>query len=205
MASRLATYLPNWKVAVILSSMESMAKDPQDARDQLAAADDVRDRLAAGLRMPSELLPVLAAAIAVQIGAAGAGIAEQTVGGVGVVLAGLAIFLIASAWLLQRFRQINGVRVDGLASHVVLGSGATSTMAYLGAFAAATWAAFEAQWWLVALVSIAGGVAYALGARQWWRAYRNDPAAHAGGASPRLLAGLAVIACLGFGLLVVVG
>ncbi len=97
------------------------------------------------------------------------------------------------------------MRVDGLASRVVLGSGALSSTAYLGAFAAATWAAFGSVWWVVAVAAVAGGVAYALGARQWWHSYLKDPVAYARGASPRVLAALALVAAIGFAVLVVVG
>lgn len=168
-------------------------------------ADQARDRLAAGLRLPSGLHPALAVAVAVQVGAAGVGIAQQTAAGLALVLAGLAVFLMTAALSLHRFRVINGVRVDGLASQVVLGADATSSLVYLGSFAAATWAAFESVWWLVAVAAVAAGAGYALGARRWWHAYRSDPVAHAGGASPRLLASLAVIACLGFAALLVLG
>ena len=65
------------------------------------------------------------------------------------------------------------------------------------AFGAATWAAFESRWWLVAAAAAAGGIGYALGVVRWWHAYQHDPAAHAGGASPRALLALAVLACLG--------
>jgi hypothetical protein len=180
-------------------------RDPYDAGVELAAADQARERLAAGLRLPRGLHPVLAVAVAAQIGTAGFGIAKQSPVGLGVLLAGLALLLLVAALLLHRFRLINGVRVDGLASQVVLGTGTTSSLAYLSSLAAATWAAFESLWWLVAVVAVAGGVGYAFGAHHWWRAYRNNPVAHAGGASPRLLAALAVIACLGLAALLVVG
>ena len=149
--------------------------------------------------------PALACAVAVQIGTAAVGIAEQKAAGFGLLLAGLGVFLVVAAWLLHRFRRMNGVRVDGLAGRVVLGTGTTSSVAYLGGFAAATWAAFESQWWLVCLAGVIGGAGYALGARQWWDAYRADPATHARGASPYLLAVLALVAGLGFVVLLVVG
>lgn len=148
---------------------------------------------------------MLAIAVAVQIATAAVGIAEQSLGGLGLVLAGLAVFLMAAAGLLHRFRRINSVRVDGFASQLVLGAGTFSSLAYVGAFGAATWAAFERAWWLVALAAVLGGLGYAVGARQWWRAYRGDPAQHAGGVSPRVLAGLGVLALVGFAALVVVG
>ena len=52
---------------------------------------------------------------------------------------------------------------------------------------------------------MAAGVGYAFGTLRWWHAYRHDPAAHAGGASPRVLAALAVLACLGLVALLVAG
>jgi hypothetical protein len=178
-------------------------QNPYDQRMALVHADEARQRLTRGLRLPAGLYPVLTGAVAVQIGSAAYGIAAQTVAGLAVVLAGLAVFLATTALLLHRFRQINGVRVDGLASQVVLAAGASPSLVYLGAFAGGVWAAFESQWWLVAVAAVAGGIGCALGARHWWHAYRLDPVTHARGASPRMLGALAVVACLGFvGLLV---
>ena len=191
----------------ILSAMESnpVPQNPDDPRSVLAVADQARQRLAAGLRLPAGLHPALAAAVAVQVGTAAYGIAAQTAAGLAVALAGVAVFLGVAALTLYRFRRINGVRVDGLASQIVLGTGATSTLVYLGGFAAATWAAFESRWWLVAAAAVVGGVGYAFGALRWWHAYQHDPAAHAGGVSPRVLAALAVLACLGLVALLVTG
>jgi hypothetical protein len=178
---------------------------PDDPRSVLAVADQARRRLADGLRLPTGLHPVLAAAVAVQVGTAAYGIANHEAAGLVVALAGVAVFLGMAALTLYQFRRINGVRVDGLASHLVLGAGATSTMAYVGAFGAATWAAFDSRWWLVAAAAVAGGIGYALGALRWWHAYRHDSAAHAGGVSPRVLAALAVLACVGLVALLVGG
>jgi hypothetical protein len=191
----------------MLSIMESnpLRQHPDDPSAELAAADGARRRLAAGLRLPTGLHPALAAAVAVQVGTAAYGIATQTAAGLAVALGGVALFLGVAALVLHRFRRINGVRVDGLASQIILGTGAISTLAYAGALGAATWAAFESRWWLVAAAAVAGGVGYALGALRWWRAYRHDPAAHAGGASPRVLAVLAGCACVGLVALLVTG
>jgi hypothetical protein len=41
-------------------------------------------------------------------------------------------------------------------------------------------------------------VSYAFGTLRWWHVYRDDPSAHASGASPRVFAALAALACLGF-------
>jgi len=182
-----------------------MEQSPDDPRAALAVADQAGQRLAAGLRLPTGLHPALAAAVAVQVGTAAYGIASQTAAGLAVALGGVAVFLGVAAFMLYRFRRINGVRVDGLASQIVLGTGAMSTLVYVAAFVAAAWAAFESRWWLVAVAAVAGGVGYAFGVSRWWHAYRDDPAAHAGGASPRVIAALAVVACLGFIALLVAG
>ena len=180
-------------------------RDPSDASAALAAADLARDRLSSRLRLPAGFLPALGVAVTLQIGTAAVGIAQQTPAGMAVLGVGLVALLAVAAWALLRFRRINGVRVDGFASQVVLGTGAVATGAYVTAFVAATWAAFEGAWWLVVLAAVAGGVGYALGARQWWEAYRADPASHAGGASPRVLALLAATACVGLMVLLVAG
>jgi hypothetical protein len=148
---------------------------------------------------------VLAGAVAVQLGAAAYGIAAQTVAGLAVVLAGLVVFVGVAALMLHRFRRVNGVRVDGLTSQIVFAAGASASLVYLGAFAAGIWAAFASLWWLVALAAVAGGIGCALGVRRWWHAYQRDPAAHARGASPRVLGAFAVVACLGFAALMLFG
>lgn len=186
--------------------MESQTppRDPDHARADLAAADAARARLSGGLRLPEGLHPALAVAIALHLGTAAVGIAAQTAVGMVLLGAGLVAYFGVAGWALLQFRRINGVRVDGFASQIVLGTGVTASVTYVGAFVVATWAAFESQWWLVALASVAGGVGYALGARQWWRAYRTDPAAHATGSSPVVLALLALSAVAGMVVLVVV-
>lgn len=189
----------------MLSGMESRAtpQNPDDHVQAIAAAELASHRLADGLRLPTGFHPALASAVAVQIGAAACGVAAQSTTGLVVALAGAALFLGVAAWLLHRFRQVNGVRVDGLTSQVVMGTGAVATGIYVCALGAAMWAAFESQWWLVATTAALGGAGYALGARQWWQAYRHDPAVHAGGVSPRMLAVLAAVACLGLVVLLV--
>src|SRR5215218_8216018 len=111
-------------------------QNPDDPRSELAVADQARQRLAAGLRLPTGLHPLLAAAVAVQVGAGACGIAAQTTAGLAVALAGIAVLMGVAALLLHEFRRINGVRVDGLSSQIVLGTGGTSTLIYLGGFAA---------------------------------------------------------------------
>ena len=93
--------------------------------------------------------------------------------------------------------------MDGLASTIILGTGTTSTLVYMATFAAATWAAFESVWWLVVAAALVGGAAYAFSAQLWWRAYKQDPVARAGGASPLMLALFALAAGAGFVVLIV--
>ena len=183
----------------------SVHQDPGDPRSVLAAADQARQRLAAGLRLPAGLHPALGAAVAVQLGTAAYGTAAHTASGLVVAMAGVAVFLGAAVLALSQFRRVNGVRVDGLASQVALGAGATPALVYAAAFGAATWAAFESRWWLVGVAAVAGGAGYALAVLRWWHAYRHDPARHAGGASPRMLAVLAALACLGLAALLAAG
>src|SRR4051794_36194669 len=117
--------------------MESnpMAQNPDDPASVLAEAEQARRRLAAGLRLPVGLHPALAAAVAVQVGAAAYGIAAQTSAGLAVALAGVAVLMGVAALLLHQFRRINGVRVHGLSDQIVLGTGGTSTLVYLAGFA----------------------------------------------------------------------
>lgn len=185
--------------------MESMPlpQHSDDPSSVLAEAGRARDRLAHSLRLPRGFFPALALAVAVQVGAAAYGIAAQTADGLAVALAGVMVFLGCAALVLVRFRRINGVRVDGLVSTIILGTGTTSTLVYMGTFAAATWAAFGSRWWLVVTAAVVGGAGYSLSAFIWWRAYRTNPVEHAGGASPRTLALLALAAGVGFAVLLV--
>ena len=185
--------------------MES-SRDPEDPRTALAVADDARRRLTAGLRLPTGFYPVLATGIAVQVGAAAYGIAAQTVTGVAVALAGVAVFLGVAALLLHRFSRINGVRVDGLASQVVLAAGARASLVYLGALAVGIVAAFDSRWWLVAVAAVVS--------RSRLRARRPPlvarlparPGRPRRAAPPRGCSGvLAVVACLGCAALLVLG
>ena len=179
--------------------------DADEARASLAAADEARARLTSRLRLPAGLYPVLTIAVTLQLGTAAYGIAAQTLAGVGIALAGVAVLFGAAALLLHRFHRINGVTVDGLTSQLALTPGGPAMLAYIGALAAGIWAAFAGQWWIVALVAIAGGIACALGTRHWWRTYLAHPSTHARGASPLALALIAVAAGLGFAALVVFG
>ena len=152
-----------------------MPQDPDDRREALAGADEALRRLTAGIRLPVGLYLVLAAGVAVQLGAAAYGIAAQTTAGLAVALgwggglhgrgSALAVPVPADQrrqgrWSLQPDRPWDrGLVHAGL--H--------------GGFGAATWAAFESRWWLVAVAAVIAGVGYAFGTRRWWRAYRHDP------------------------------
>ncbi|MCW2606704.1 MAG: hypothetical protein JWO60_1397 [Frankiales bacterium] len=183
----------------MLSNMETTPahQDPRDPDSVLTGADEARRRLATHLRLPTGLYSALAGAVALQVGTAAYGVADHEARGLAVALAGLTAFLAVAASMLHRFRRINGVRVDALTSQVLLGEGPISTTAYLGSFGAALWAANGSHWWLVAAAAAGGGVGYAFGLSRWWHAYQHDPAAHAGGISPRVLAGLAALGLLG--------
>jgi len=102
---------------------------------------------------------------------------------------------------LARFRQLNGVRLGGLLSRVVLGTGTLASASYAITAVAAILGAFDKQWWLVATASIIGGALYALNGRLWLRAYQTEPASHARGESLTWLALLAVSALAGLALL----
>jgi hypothetical protein len=65
----------------------------------------------------------LAAAVAVKVGTAAYGIANHGAAGLMMALAGVAVLLGVAALSLYQFRRINGGRVDGLASQIVLGAG----------------------------------------------------------------------------------
>lgn len=180
-------------------------RDPGDLDAQFAAADRARDRLAAGLKLPTGLLVGLAAAIAVQIGTAGYGIAEQTVAGLAVVAVGLVVYLAAAMVGLWWFRRVNGVRLGGLASQVVFGTGWVSSLACAGSLAVAIWASFEEVWWIVVVAALVGGAGYAFGVRRWWAGYQRDPATHARGESPLVMLMTLPPICLGIVLLLVIG
>ena len=157
----------------------------------------VQQHLAAGLRLPPGFAPVLGGALAVHLATAAIGIEQQSLGGLLLVGAGRGVCGVAAAWLLSRFRAVNGATVGGLTSRAVLGTSHTSSAAYGVAFVATTWAAFEHQWWLVAVCALVGGAAYSSCALLWWRTYQRDPAAHARGESPLVLGLLGVAVVVG--------
>ncbi len=182
--------------------MASMNALPSDPAGELAAADSARQRLTAGLRLPSWFHISLSVAVAVQIAATAYGVAEQSGAGLVVVAVGCLVFF-AVAWLqVARFRQLNGVRVAGLTSRAVLGTSSHSSLIEIAAVGGAIWAAFEGQPWLVGLAAVAGGAGYAASAHFWWRGYQADPAGHARAESRATVVGYCLLTVAGIVLLV---
>jgi hypothetical protein len=157
----------------------------------------VQQRLASSLRLPAGFTPLLGVAMALHLATAAVGIQRQTVTGLGLIAVGLAIFGLAAAWVLARFRAVNGATVGGLTSRAVLGTSHTSSAVYAASFAATAWAALAEEWWLVVVCALAGGTAYAACALSWWRAYQRDPATHARGESRLVLGLLGLTAVVG--------
>lgn len=177
--------------------MENTPERPTaaDASAALTDAEASRARLANRVTTPSWFFASLGAVIALQIAATAVGLGDDNPWA---LVAGLMTFGAVAAVQLLRFRRLNGVWLGGLASRVVLGTGTAASTSYVVALGIAIWAAFESQWWLVTLCSLAGGAMYALGGRRWLRAYRVQPAAHGRGESAAWLAlvTLAAIASL---------
>jgi hypothetical protein len=168
----------------------------------LGEAEASRAQLAHGIVLPSWFASSIGAAIALQIGTAALGLGEGSPWAWTALAAGLGVFVVVGAVQLARFRRRNGVWLGGLAGRVVLGTGTVASSSYAVALAAAIWAAFADQWLLVAVASLAGGTAYALGGRRWLAAYRTEPEEHGRGGSAAWLAAVSLAAIGGLVLLV---
>lgn len=181
--------------------MESTPERPTaaEASAALTDAEASRARLAHSIITPAWFFASLGAVIAVQIAATAIGLGDDNPWA---LAAGLMTFAAAAAVQLVRFRRLNGVWLGGFASRVVLGTGTAASTSYAVALGMAIWAAFESQWWLMTLCSLAGGAAYALSGRRWLGAYRARPAAHGRGESVAWLALVTVAAIAGLVLLV---
>lgn len=184
--------------------MESTAQSPSPdgAAAALAQADDSRAAFARGLVLPRLFCSSIGAAVVLQIASAAVGLSADTTWGPLVLVSGLVVFAVTASVQLIRFRHVNGVWIAGLASRLVLGTGTAASTSYALALAASIWAGFAEMWWLVALCSSVGGLAYALSGRQWLRRYRGDPARHARAESAAWLTIMLVLAVAGLVLLV---
>jgi hypothetical protein len=184
--------------------MESKPDRPTaaEASSALVEAEASRATLADGIATPAGFFASMSAAVAAQIATAAVGLGADVPW---VMVAGLSLFAAVAGVQLARFRRRNGVWLGGLASRVVLGTGLPASASYAIALGAAIWAGYEARWWLVALWSIAGGVAYAHCGRRWLRAYRARPAAHGRGESAAWLVPAGVAAVAGLALLLTNG
>jgi hypothetical protein len=161
--------------------MENTPRHPDAAEASAALADAEASRamLAQRISTPSWFFTSIGVAIAAQIASGAVGIAEGSPWTMAALVAGIAALFAVAGVQLWRFRQLNGVWLGGLLSRVILGTGTLVSVSYMVAFGGATWAAFDARWWLVATWSIIGGAAYALHGRRWLRTYSAEPALHA--------------------------
>ena len=182
--------------------MASMNALPSDPAGDLAAADVARQRLAASLRLPPWFHTSLGVAVAIHIGAAAYGIADQSGSGMLVLFAGCLPF-VAVAWVqVVRFCRLNGVRVAGLVSRAVLGTSTWASLAEAAGLAGAAWAALEGHPWVAGLAAVAGGAGYAASAHRWWLGYQEDPAGHARAESVPTLVGYGLLAVVAIVVLV---
>jgi hypothetical protein len=171
-----------------------------EAAAALGDAEAARAAIAGGIAAPPWFATSTAATIAIQIAATAVGLGT---GRVWVIAAGVALFAAVALAQFARFRRRNGVWLGGFASRAVLGTDATASSVYAVALGAATWAAFEDQWWLVAVSSLAGGAAYASSGVRWLRRYQAEPAARARGESAVWLAIGGATALAGLALLLI--
>jgi hypothetical protein len=185
--------------------MENMRKHPDaaEASTALSEAEASRAALAQHVTTPSWFFTSIGAAIAVQIGSLAVGVGATSPGTLAALVAGIVALAAVAGWQLARFRRLNGVWLGGFLSHVVLGTSSLASASYALASVAAILAAFDAQWWLVAIWSTIGGAAYALSGRRWLRAYRAEPARHAQAESALQLAVMTAAALAALALLLI--
>lgn len=186
--------------------MESTSASPSsdDAASALLAAETSRTRLVQDVVLPSAYGLSMAAAVAVQIATTAVGLSsDDGRRAAGLVAAGVVVFGLVAAVQVIRFRRRNAVMLGGFVHRAVLGTARAASWGYAAALAAAVAAALHGWWWLVAASAVAGGVTYSLSSRRWLRAYRDDPAGHATGGSPAVLAAVTVLAVVGATVLVI--
>jgi hypothetical protein len=197
--------LPIWKVPIILSIMENTSEphipSAAEASAALNDAEEARATLAQSTKIPSWFFASIGAAIAVQIASTAVGVAHPSSLTLAALASGIAILVAVAGVQLARFRRLNGVRLGGLVSRVVFGTGTLASASYAAAAVFAILGAFDKRWWLVVTSSIIGGALYALNGRRWLRAYQAEPALHARGESLTSLTLLTVTALASLALL----
>jgi hypothetical protein len=176
---------------------------PEDAAAVLSDAERSRSDLVGEMSLPPRYHAWIGSAVAVQTATTAIGATVDEPWAFAVLVAGVLVFVVVAGLEVRRFRQRNGDWVSGFVSRAVLGSTVTASLAYAGGLATAIGAGLAELWWLVPLCAAAGGVAYALAGRRWWRRYRQDPADHANAESAAMMALLVGLAVVGMALLVV--
>ncbi len=183
----------------MLSNMES--EHGADAA-ALYDAERARDDLAADLVVPPGYDLVIGAAVAVQIASSVVGLTVDHAWARTVLVVGNLAFGVVAVLQIVRFRRLNGVRVQGFVSRVILGSAMTASFGYAAALVGAYVAALRDLWWLAGLAALAGGLLYVLSGRRWLRAYRKEPARLGRAESALWMALLVGLAAAGLVLLV---
>ena len=170
--------------------MESSSEGAAD----LSTAAAARDLFVRNLVLPRWFHPILGAAVALQIAATAIGVAQQSLAGLILAVAGCAVLAAVATALVRDFRRRNGVRLDALTSRVILGNTDLAGSAYALAAAGAIWAQLAGHAWLVAVAAVLGGIGYAVAGRRWWRQYRVAHQPPSLGDSRMVLAALVVVA-----------
>jgi len=176
--------------------MESPS-DPDAAAAALHASELARASFAGSLVVPSGHDVVIGAAVAVQILTMAIGLFVEEAWARALLGAGLVVFGIAAVVEVRRFRHLNGVRLDGFVSRVVLGGDAWASSSYAASAVLAYLAAASERWWLAAVFALVGGTLYALSGRRWMHRYRTAPQGRAGTESAVLLGVTVAIAVVG--------
>ncbi|MBF4764756.1 hypothetical protein ISU07_16610 [Nocardioides islandensis] len=176
-----------------------------ESDDELTAlrdAERARDQLAADLVVPPRFDEAIGAAVAFQIATSVVALTVDQTWARSLLPVGVVAFGVVAALQVLRFRRLNGVRVRGFVSRVILGSATTASFGYAVALVSAYVAALRDLWWLVGLAAVAGGVVYVLSGRRWLRAYRREPDRLGPGESALWLALVVVFAVAALVLLV---
>jgi hypothetical protein len=182
--------------------MES-TDDPKAAAAALHASEQARTSLAESLVVPKGHDVVIGVAVAVQILTMAIGLFVEEAWARAVLGAGLVVFGVAAVVEVRRFREVNGVRLDGFVSRVVLGGDAWASSAYAVSAVLAYVAAASERWWLTGLFALVGGALYALSGRRWMRRYRTSPQGRARNESTLLLGVAVAVAVVGIVVLAV--